>query len=101
MTTPSTIAKQALQDVTTYAARDLGYRKGQAGEPVKWGRVRYEEFTGYRAGRTFVAAIVFEDTGFSAIAWAGKLQRILDPEYAAVIFEPYNDFIITIYDERE
>ncbi|RLB66633.1 MAG: hypothetical protein DRH08_05680 [Deltaproteobacteria bacterium] len=97
---PTAIAKQALSDVQTYAARDLGYRPGQKGAPQKWGRVRYEEFTGLRAGRTFVAAIAFEDTGWSAITWAGKLQRILDPEYASVIFEPYNDFIITIYDER-
>lgn len=100
MKTPSTIANMALKEVKEYAVEWLRYDPNGEYLPKLWNKERYEEWTGQRAGSNFVKAIAFEDSDWSAIQWASKLQQLTDPTYETVIFEPYTDWLLTIYDER-
>lgn len=99
MSKPKSIKIQARDIVKKYAIDVLGYNSGSMYLPVLWGKKRYEEWTGDWAGSNYIGAIVFEDSDWSAIAWAGKLQQELDPNYEQVLFEPYTDYILTIYKE--
>lgn len=73
---------------------------------VVWGGAEMQRFVGERSyghegylSTRFAGAIVFEDSDFDAVSWAGKLQKLYDPNYDYLIFEPYNSFIIEAWKE--
>jgi hypothetical protein len=71
---------------------------------VHWGGAEMQRFVGDRGGANYLAshfcgAIVFEDSDFDAVSWAPKLQKLFDPNYEYLIFEPYNSFIIEAWKE--
>lgn len=66
-----------------------------------WDGERMRDWTGdpHYLDSRFLGAVLWDNIDFDAIAWAWKLQRAVDPDYAVGIFEPYNGFIVTLWKE--
>lgn len=93
--TPNQAAKKA-QAIVREWVKATG---GRESDVSVWNAKRIGEWVG-EYPRPGTAALVYEDTMWSAVDWSWRLQKAIDPSYESVLIEPQNDYMLMFWDER-